>query len=155
MPKANPIDESFFDTAPTRYVQSWDVNRSAEEFWTGLVADKPLPWCRTLSIRWTSPRPFRVGTTRRVRALGLLVADEHFFLWEEGRRFAFHFTKMNLPLFKRFGEYYEVEPTGPDTCRFTWKMVGELTAFGKAQKFVVDWLLNGVLKDTTRYVNSL
>jgi hypothetical protein len=155
MPTTAPIDESFFQTAPLTYEKTWDVNQPAEEFWTSLVADRPLAWCRTLNIMWTSPRPFGVGTTRRVRALGVLSANENFFLWEEGRRFAFHFTDLNVPLFKRFGEYYDVEPTGPTTCRFTWQLAGELTQLGRAQKFVVDWLFRGLFRDTTRYISQL
>ena len=107
MPRTQPIDVSFFDTAPNVYEDAWDINVSAEQFWPDLV-DNPLHWCRGLKIRWTSSRPYGKGTTRHVSVLGVIQADEYFFLWEEGARFAFHFTGANLPLFRRFGEYYEV-----------------------------------------------
>jgi len=54
------------------------------------VADGALSFCRALhGARWTSPRPFGIGTTRTmVTALGLGVQTT-FFRWEEGRRYSF------------------------------------------------------------------
>jgi len=150
MPKLGPIDDSFFDTAKLRYAQSWDINLPAADVWRDLT-DDPLRWCRTLNIRWTSTAPFGVGTTRRVKVLGLLVADEYYFNWDEGRRNSFYFTGANLPLFKRFGEDYVVEPTGENSCRFTWKLAGEPTAIGAGGKPLLDWLVSGFFRDTTRH----
>ena len=154
MPQTQPIDLTFFDTAPNVYEQQWDIGVPAAQFWPDLV-DNPLHWCRGLKIGWTSPRPFGVGTTRHVGVLGLIQADEHFFLWEEGRRFAFHFTRSNLPLFRRFGEYYEVEPTGPESCRFTWKLAAEPTLVGKLGSPMNTMIFRSLFRDTTRYVKTL
>lgn len=150
MPKLDPIDETFFDTAKLRYAESWDINRPAAEVWRELT-ENPLHWCKTLKINWTSAPPFGVGTTRRVKVLGLLVSNEYYFIWDEGRRNAFYFTDANLPLFKRFGEDYIVEPTGENSCRFTWKLAGEPTLIGASGKPVLDWLVAGFFKDTTKY----
>jgi len=154
MPRTEPIDLSFFDSAPNVYEDQWDINVSAKRFWPDLV-DNPLHWCRGLKIRWTSPRPFGVGTTRHVSVLGAIQADENFFLWEEGVRFAFHFTRANLPLFRRFGEYYEVQPTGPDSCRFIWKIAGEPTLVGKAAAPMNSLIFRSLFNDTARYVKTL
>jgi hypothetical protein len=154
MPRTDPIDVGFFESAPDIYEDQWDINVSAEQFWPDLV-DNPLRWCRGLKIRWTSPRPFGVGTTRHVGVLGLIQADEHFFLWDEGVRFAFHFTRCNLPLFRRLGEYYEVTPTGPNTCTFTWKIAVEPTLLGKAGAFITSTTFRSLFRDTTRYVKTL
>ncbi len=154
MPRTEPIDLSFFDSAPNVYQDQWDINVSARQFWPDLV-DNPLHWCRGLKIKWTSPRPFGVGTTRHVGVLGAIQADEHFFLWEEGVRFAFHFTRANLPLFRRFGEYYEVQPTGPDSCRFIWKLAGEPTLVGKAGGPMNSLIFRSLFNDTARYVKTL
>ncbi|GAB2987611.1 SRPBCC family protein [Nocardioides montaniterrae] len=154
MPTCEPVDLTFFETAPQRWEQSWEVPRSAEEFWADLVAN-PLHWCRGLKIRWTSPAPYGVGTTRHVTSLGLIRANEHFFLWEEGHRHAFYFTDANLPLFKSFAEYYEVEPTGEGSCRFTWKLAAAPTTAGKPGKPVNNLIMGNLLKDTTKYVASL
>jgi hypothetical protein len=96
-----------------------------------------------------------VGTTRHVGVLGMIQADEHFFLWEEGVRFAFHFTRSNLPLFRRFGEYYELQPTGPSSCRFVWKLAGEYTHFGRTGALLTSAIFRSLFRDTTRYVKTL
>lgn len=153
MPKLEPIGETFFETARLRYVQSWDIDRPAADVWRDLV-ENPLHWCKTLSISWTSAPPFGVGTTRRVKVLGLLVSNEYYFVWDEGRRNAFYFTDANLPLFKRFGEDYVVEPTGEGTCRFTWTLAGDPTAIGAPGKPLLNWLVAGFFRDTTRYFGS-
>jgi hypothetical protein len=153
VPKLQPVDETFFDTAKLRYEQSWDINESAADVWRQLV-ENPLHWCKTLTINWTSAPPFGVGTTRRVKVLGLLVSNEYYFVWDEGRRNAFYFTDSNLPLFKRFGEDYVVEPTGENRCRFTWTLAGEPTAIGAGGKPVLDWLVAGFFKDTTEHFTS-
>lgn len=155
MPRTAPIELSFFDSAPDHYEQKWDIKVPAEQFWLDLTGERPLHWCRALKIRWTSPRPFGVGTTRHVGVLGMIQADEHFFLWEEGVRFAFHFTRSNLPLFRRFGEYYELTPTGPSSCTFTWRLAGEPTLFGKANRPVTALIFSSIFRDTTEYVKKL
>ena len=154
MPRTEPIDLSFFESAPNLYADEWDINVPAAQFWPDLV-DNPLHWCRGLKIRWTSPRPFGVGTTRHVSVFGVIQADEHFFLWEEGVRFAFHFTNANLPLFRRFGEYYEIQPTGPNSCRFVWKLAGEPTLVGKAGSPANTLISRSLFNDTARYVKTL
>ena len=114
-----PVDESFFASAPERYSDTFAIARPAEEVWADLVSDKPLAWCRGLSLRWTSERPFGVGTTRQAASMGGAVKlQERYFIWEDGHRQAFYVTKANLPLFKRFAEDYVVEPDGADRARF-------------------------------------
>ena len=70
----------------------FEIPRPAAEVWDELTADAALHWCRILQeVRWTSPRPFGVGTTREVKALwGANKLREHYFLWEEGRRHSFY-----------------------------------------------------------------
>jgi hypothetical protein len=153
VPKLEPIDETFFESARLRYVQSWDIDRPAADVWRDLV-ENPLHWCKTLSIGWTSAPPFGVGTTRRVKVLGLLVSNEYYFVWDEGRRNAFYFTDANLPLFKRFGEDYVVEPTGEGTCRFTWTLAGDPTVIGVPGKPLLNWLVAGFFRDTSRYFGT-
>ncbi|HJQ05822.1 MAG TPA: SRPBCC family protein [Nocardioides sp.] len=155
MPTCEPVDLTFFDSAPQRFEQSWDVPRPAETFFADdLVADA-LHWCRGLRLDWRSPAPYGVGAKRHVSLLGLMRADEHFFLWEEGRRFAFHFTRVNLPIFTSFAEYYEVEPTGPDSCRFTWKVAVAPSPLGRPGGPLNALLIGRLFKDTTRYVAGL
>jgi hypothetical protein len=120
--KLQPVDETFFADAPKRFVGTFEIGRPASEVWAELVVDGALSFCRSLrGAKWTSPRPFGVGTTRTMPALfGALVVDERYFVWEEGRRQAFCVERASLPLFRRFAEDYLVEGTAPTTSRCAW-----------------------------------
>lgn len=125
--KAGPADEEFLAAAPTILRRTFDIPRSAEQVWTELTNDEPLSWCRILqAIDWTSPRPFDVGTTRTVHALGgLAVLRERYFRWEEGRRHSFTLEEATAPLFRRLAEDYLVEPVSDASSRFTWTIALE------------------------------
>jgi hypothetical protein len=119
--RLQPCDVDFYAQAPLRYVGTFDAPRAADAVWAELTRDGTLDWCRALSpVQWTSGRPFGVGTTRRLRALGALVLDEQYFEWIDGERKSFYVARASLPLFRRFAECYVVEPLGPDRSRFTW-----------------------------------
>lgn len=148
------MDETFFDSAPTRIAHTWSINRPAAAVWADLVSDRPLSWCRGLDAQWTSARPFSVGTTRDVKVLGgVLAVKEHFFIWDEGRRYAFYVTSANAPLFKSLAEDYIVEPVGPDSCTFTWRVGLDPTTLGKPGTPVTGLLFKSFFKDTARHYN--
>lgn len=150
-----PADELFLASAPARYCDTFVIARPAEEVWRELVSEKPLDWCRALSIRWTSERPFGVGTTRQATVLrGAMKVQEHFFLWEEGRRHAFYVTAANLPAFRRLAEDYVVEPDGPDRCRFTWTIAGEPTPLGRLGGPTNGLLFKSLFTDTRRHFHA-
>ncbi len=150
-----PIDERFFTAAPSRYSETFAIARPAEEVWSGLVSDKPLDWCRVLSIRWTSQRPYGVGTTRQAKVLGgVSRVEEYFFIWEEGRRHAFYVTEANVPLFRRWAEDYVVEPDGPDRCRFTWTAALESTPLGRLGGLGNSILLKRLFAETRRHFQA-
>ena len=152
MPALKPVDETFFDTAPTRIAHTFPIARPAASVWEDLVADRPLGWCRGLGVSWTSARPFSVGTTRQAKVLGgVLSVEEHFFVWEEGRRYAFYVTSANAPLFQSLAEDYIVEPSGPDSCTFTWRVAVAPTALGKPGAPLTGLLFKSFFKDTERH----
>jgi len=151
-----PCDESFFDAAPSRYIDSFEIPLPAAEVWGALTVEGSLDWCRMLGgAKWTSPRPFGVGTTRKIAAVfGALQISEHFFRWEDGRRYSFSVVSMNLPLFRRFAEDYLVEPTSPTTCRFTWTIAAEPTALGRPGAPINALLTRSFFLDTRRHFNA-
>ncbi len=111
----SPASRSTRASSTTRRSSSERRSRSrrpAEEAWAELTAENPLAWCSVIdAVRWTSPRPFGVGTTWTVTSLhGANVLDERFFRWEEGRRKSFYAVRSSGPLFRRFAEDYVVEP---------------------------------------------
>jgi hypothetical protein len=121
--------------------------------WDELCADGALGFCRLLGgAKWTSPRPFGVGTTRSMKvAGGAIVIDERYFVWEEGRRNAFYVERCNLPLFKRFAEDYVVDETSPTSCRFKWTLAAEPTAVGKPGNPVNNVLVKSFFADTRKH----
>jgi hypothetical protein len=104
-------------------------------------------------VRWTTPRPFGVGTVREVKALaGTSILRERYFRWdEEGHRHSFFVTETTSPLFKALAEDYLVEPRGEDACRFTWTIAVELTAVGRPGKPVNRAILKTLFTDTARH----
>jgi hypothetical protein len=120
------VDESFFSTAPHVYKYPVDLNVPPERVWESLVSDGSLAdWGMGIKLRWTTPRPFGVGTGREVvLPLGLMTVNERFFLWEEGVRFAFYVESANRAVIKAFAEDYVVEKTETGS-RFTWTIAIE------------------------------
>ncbi|WP_026909851.1 SRPBCC family protein [Patulibacter minatonensis] len=151
MPKLLPADEAFLTTAPAIYAETFDIALPASEVWAQITADDPLAWCSLLKGRWTSERPFGVGTTRQMRVAGLAKVQEHFFVWEEGRRKAFYLTSANVPVFERLAEDYVVEPAGDDRCTFTWTIAVEPSAIGKAGGPLNSFLFGRCFKDTRKH----
>ena len=151
-----PTDETFLREAPKRFERTFEIARPAEQVWAELTGPAALSWCRALAgdgVEWTSPRPFGVGTTRRVRVLGgLLRVDERYFAWEEeGRRKAFAGVSANLPLIKRLAEDYVVEPAGADACRFTWTVAVQPTAVGRPGGPLNAAIFRSLFRDTERH----
>lgn len=153
--------QSFFDTAPIRFGYDMHLDATADEVWTGLVADKPLAWCKALNGRYSSERPFGVGTTRNMNAnFNLIKLKERFFIWDEEQRIhAFYVEQANAPAFKHFAEYYAVTPT-KQGCRFEWKfaLAGRfglglpLKLVNPAAKLA---LFDGFIRDTERHFGTV
>lgn len=148
-----PVDERFFDEAPQVLRATFEIAKPAEEVWAELVADDALSWCSILDgVRWTSPRPFGVGTTRTVTSLkGLNVLDERFFRWEEGRRKSFYAVRSTGPLFRRFAEDYLLEPVSEDSSRLTWTIAFEPQPLAKLATPINRRLLSSLFRDTRRH----
>jgi len=155
MPTLKPVDETFFASAPERYSDTFAIARPAEEVWADLVSDEPLAWVRGLSLKWTSGRPFGVGTTRQAASLGGAVKlKERYFVWEDGRRQAFYVTEANLPLFHRFAEDYVVEADGAGRCRFVWKFAIEPTALGRPGAALNKFIFRRMFAETRRHYGA-
>ena len=155
MPTLEPVDETYFERAPQRFVHTWSIARPAEKVWAELVGEEPLHWLKGLRLRWTSAAPLGVGTTRQGKMMGGMTSlDEYFFIWEEGRRCAFYGTRTTVPTFKSFAEDYVVEPDGADRCRFTWRIAVTPSALGRLGAPINKLMANRTFKDTSRYFNA-
>lgn len=150
---AQPVDESFFDSAPMRLRATFNIPQPAPDVWAELTSESPLEWCRIIQgIEWTSPRPYRVGTTRTVRSLGgANVINESFFRWEDGRRKSFYAVEATTPLFTRFAEDYLVEPISEASCRFQWTIAAEPRLPAPLANPVNKPLLGTLFRDTAQH----
>jgi phosphoserine phosphatase len=148
-----PVDERFFESAPWRYADSFEIDMSPGDVWAELVTDGALSFCRSLGgAKWTSPRPFGVGTTRTMPALvGALIVEETFFRWEDGRRQSLYAVRTSLPMFRRFAEDYVLEETSPTACRLTWTIALDPNLVGRAGKPLNAAMVKGLFKDTRRH----
>lgn len=121
MPQCQPVDLDFIKTAEVVERNSTVLNASAEAVFQLFAEAKEWPrWYPAIThVEWTSPKPYGVGTTRTV-SLGALKVYEHFFDWQENRRFAFYFTGTNLPFVSALLEEYELTPLGDNRCEFSY-----------------------------------
>ena len=85
---------------------------------------------------------------------GAMTADAHFFIWEEGQRYALFVTQINVPLLKSFAEDYVVEPNGADGCRFTWRIAITPSALGRLGAPLNRLMANRSFRYTGRYFNA-
>ena len=83
--------------------------------WSALTADDTLvSWSPLVTgLRWTTGRPFGVGTTREITLVRILSARERYFRWEDGHRMSFSAIEVSVPGLRRLAEDWVVEtPTG-------------------------------------------
>ena len=118
--------DDFLESAPFPARQFGGATLPPERMWAALTADDALvSWTPLVTgLRWTSPRPFGVGTTREVTMLRLITARERYYRWDEGRRKTFTGVQASVRGLRRLAEDYEVEST-PTGSRFTWTLALE------------------------------
>lgn len=124
-----PADETFFETAPHVYRFPIELPVPAERVWESLTSDRSVAaWGPGVqSLRWTSARPFGVGTTREVvLPLHSITVREEYFRWDEGKGCSFFVREADRPVLRRMAENYELETT-PTGCVFTWTFAVEPT----------------------------
>jgi len=153
----HPVEASFFDTAPMRFKNAVEVDaRPAEVF---AIFEDGESWPQWFSgmrkVVWTSNRPYGVGTTRTVW-FPLLSIDEHFFRWEQDRRFSFYLTAHSMPLVHALAEDYLLEEVAPGRTRFTYSVAFEprlaLSMGGPIARPLIDPFLRNACKGLQTYV---
>ncbi|KGI68008.1 SRPBCC family protein [Mycolicibacterium rufum] len=113
----------FVDSAPYRFVSTVNLAITPEQLFEVLADETSWPrWASVITeVRWTSPPPRRVGTTRTVDMRGGITGDEEFLAWEPFERMAFRFNAASTGSIAAFAEDYRVIRT-PDGCHLTWIM---------------------------------
>lgn len=149
--------DDFLESAPFRYVNSVDVPVPPERTWAALTADDTLvSWTDLVTgLRWTSPRPFGVGTTREITMLRLITARERYYRWDEGRRKTFTGVQASVRGLRRLAEDYVVEST-PTGSRFTWTLALEpgpaLKPPLRLMSPITSWMVRRIARSLTSQV---
>ncbi|MGW0638102.1 SRPBCC family protein [Nocardia salmonicida] len=119
-------DDEFLASASNRFVHVLDIPAPPSEVWAALIADDALvSWSGLVTgMRWTTQRPFGVGS-RRVVTLGRVAAlTERFYRWDDQRRMTFTVDFASIPGLRRFAEDIELASTATGT-RLTWTFAVE------------------------------
>jgi hypothetical protein len=128
--RLEPADASIFDAAPQLHRFPVRLGVPPERVWESLASDEsiaawPMGPGMGIKLRWTSPRPFGIGSTREVGLpLGAMTVRERFFRWDEGKGYSFYVESANRPGIRRFAEDYAVEADGTGSL-FTWTIAIE------------------------------
>ncbi len=154
----HPLVESgddFLVSAPFRYVNTVDVPVPGDRTWAALAADDTLvSWSPLVSgLRWTTPRPFSVGTTREITLLRIITARERYYRWDEGHRKTFTGAQMSLPGLRRLAEDYVVEPT-PGGSRLIWTLALEPHTALKPVMLLLNPLTARMIRSVARGMRS-
>jgi hypothetical protein len=156
----DPVDETFFETAPMRWRVGLELAASPDEVWAGLTSSRPLSWCRALpEVTYVSEPPYGVGAVREASVLGTYRMREEFFRWDDTeRRKSFHATEATLPLFSAFAEDYHVLPFDNGSklvwsfAFAPWKGLDSAVQLGRP---LTETLLASLVRDTRNHFGSL
>ncbi|WP_328712718.1 SRPBCC family protein [Nocardia salmonicida] len=119
-------DDEFLASASNHFVHVLDIPAPPSEVWAALIADDALvSWSGLVTgMRWTTPRPFGVGSGRIVTLGRIAALTERFYRWDDQRRMTFTVDFASIPGLRRFAEDIELASTATGT-RLTWTFAVE------------------------------
>lgn len=154
------VDLEIFDTAKNLIVSEEYIPCSAESLFRCFEdADAWPEWVNVINkVEWTSPRPFKAGTTRTVYMPGGMIAHEEFIAWDAPRHIAFRFNQFNRRFIKAFAEDYRVTDLGKNQCHLVWTVAIEQRGIAgflaPLTRSAVAWQLQGILKELRGYMEN-
>ena len=162
MPSLKPVHPSELQAGrPGVHEFSVRSAHTVDWVWGELTSDRPLHWCNAIrKIEWTSPRPFGVGSTRRVHLGPGISADELFYSWEESETLcekAFYVQSATAPGLSRMAEKYRVEAHPDGGSVFTWTLLIEPVGGDRVvalSKRPLGLVANWMRRDTEKYLGS-
>jgi len=110
------------------------------------------------NVEWTSPLPFKVGTTRNVEMPGGMIAYEEFLAWDAPRHMAFRFNQFSQGFLKAFGEDYRVTDLGDNRCRLVWTVAieqgGMAGMMSPLLKPLIAWNLRRITRSLAKFMEN-
>ena len=121
--KCIPFELDYYESAPQKFVYERTIECSPDELFDIFEDEHSWPvWGTGIAkVDWTSPKPYKVGTTRTVTFHGGgMEVYETFIAWDRGKHMAFCFTGTTQEVWTSFGENYVVKDLGDGKCHLTW-----------------------------------
>lgn len=113
-------DLGFVAMAPYKLANEAVLDAPPGRVFECLIGEGQPEWFKDfVSVRWNTPEPHGVGSTRVVR-LKLIAVTERVLAFEPGKRFAFTLDRITLPLATNMLEDMQLEPAGAGKTRLRW-----------------------------------
>lgn len=158
------VDMSFFASTKNCYKAIVEIEATPAQIFECFEKAEAWPaWAPPITdVEWTSPKPYGLGTTRRVSMVAGLVGDEVFIAWDYPKRMAFCFTACSKDMVESFAEDYEVTELGNGKTRVVWTMAmtvkgaGNFTMpiFAPFMRMANQWMFNRFKKYVESYVKK-
>lgn len=123
MPKLDPVDASFAETATHRVEVEHTIDAAPAQVWAVLSDHGSWDTWYPEMTRCETTEPGGLGATRTVK-LGPLVADERWVIWEPDHALGFTVTRMNLPMARRVLEQLHLDAVPGDGPRTRVRYTG-------------------------------
>ena len=132
MHKCTEVDMGYFDSAKNCYKAVIEVDATPEQVFACFEnANAWTVWAPPIThVEWTSPKPFKLGTTRTVSMIAGLVGKETFIAWDYPQRMAFCFTHSSQGLIESFAEDYQLRVLDNGKTEVIWTMAMTAKGFG-------------------------
>ena len=157
------VSTDYFSDVKKAFVSTIEVDATPEQIFASFEdADDWPKWAPPIThVEWTSPKPFGIGTTRRVTMIGM-VGDEVFIAWDYPKNMAFCFTHSSQALVQSFAEDYKVTPLPNGKTEVVWTMamtpkgigVYTMALFGPFMGLCNQWMFNRFKKHIEKKVSS-
>lgn len=163
--RLEPTGLDFVERSPFQLVNDLTVFAPAERVFDVLTSERDMyEWLEPLAeVRYTSPAPHGVGSTREVvldllqrtprqRGAGSLAVQERILAWERGKRFAFAVDEMNLPLVRQMVEDMQLERLGPGRTLLRYRVHYRPTGPMRAVHPIARTVFDKMFRDAARRV---
>lgn len=121
------VQEQVFDDAATIVRQQQEIGAPPAAVFDSLCRAEDWRRWAGLDVTWTSAAPRGVGSVRWVRPRQLALpgavgaVHERFFVWDEGRRLAFHAARSPIPV-PVFAEDYVIAEVAEGRSELRWTL---------------------------------
>jgi hypothetical protein len=122
MYQCDRVGLELIETARFRSTNSVDLAVTPSQLWQVLEEAESWPrWSMLTKMTWTSPRPYRVGSTRAIETRGGARAIEEVIAWHPQYHLAFRMNQISEDIAGGSVEEHRIEAT-LQGCRLTWTL---------------------------------